>query len=187
MPQLFQNGPFLQNVPSGTCKKCSKKHNTLLHLGATTHQSPDVRTGSQPTPKESKCDAPNTVVTSAAAESLSPRWNYVLLATARVVIIAANGNSAEFQAILDSESQVNFVSERLVQRIRLSTYESSLCINGVGNGKRHSSKRVNVKLQSRSTNFATNRKGWTFSLERNVTLVSYRTAKKDFPINFQSY
>lgn len=41
--------------------------------------------------------------------------DYALPAIARVRIIAANGNSAEFPAILDWGPQVNFVSERFIK------------------------------------------------------------------------
>uniref|UniRef100_A0A1A9ZRN3 DUF1758 domain-containing protein n=1 Tax=Glossina pallidipes TaxID=7398 RepID=A0A1A9ZRN3_GLOPL len=96
-------------------------------------------------------NASNAVVTSAAADNSIPHKIYVLLATARVRIIAANGNSA----ILDSGSQVNLVSERLTRKLGASTSETSLRIDGIFNGQKRATRRVNVKLSSRDASFTT--------------------------------
>uniref|UniRef100_A0A1A9V9P8 Peptidase aspartic putative domain-containing protein n=1 Tax=Glossina austeni TaxID=7395 RepID=A0A1A9V9P8_GLOAU len=58
---------------------------------------------------------------SAGADNSIPRKNYVLRSTAEIRIIAVNRNSAEFRAILDSGSQVNLVSERLIKKLGPST------------------------------------------------------------------
>uniref|UniRef100_A0A1A9V1L2 Peptidase aspartic putative domain-containing protein n=1 Tax=Glossina austeni TaxID=7395 RepID=A0A1A9V1L2_GLOAU len=98
----------------------------------------------QPSPKSSTTQPPKVesnvskaVVTSAAADNSILHKNYVLLATARIRIIAANGNSAEFRAILDSGSQINLVSERLIRKLGASTSETSLHIDGIGNEMNH--------------------------------------------------
>ncbi|KAI9581846.1 hypothetical protein GQX74_010163 [Glossina fuscipes] len=63
--------------------------------------------------------------------------------TARVRIIAANGNSAKFRAILDPGSSVNLLFERLVRKLGASTCETSPLIDGVKNA---CSKQVEVLI-----------------------------------------
>uniref|UniRef100_A0A1A9VAF9 Peptidase aspartic putative domain-containing protein n=1 Tax=Glossina austeni TaxID=7395 RepID=A0A1A9VAF9_GLOAU len=103
------------------------------------HRSPTLSTTQLP---RVESYASNAVVTSAAADNLLPHKNYVLLATARVRIIAANGNSAEFHAILESGSQVNLVSEHLIRKLGASTSETSLRIDGIGNGQKRPTRRL---------------------------------------------
>lgn len=149
----FKNNHSAKTCTSGSCKKCSKKHNTLLHLNSKSksQQSSNVQQNTNASSNTS-----NVTVTSAAANNLASRQDYVLLATARVRITAPNGNSGEFKAILDSGSQVNLVSERVVKRLSMSTSEALLSINGIGNAQKRTTKRINVKLQARNNNFTTN-------------------------------
>lgn len=94
-----------KNCASPSCKKCGKKHNTLLHLESSTKSSPapkiNATVNSSPTPQvqqHARSSTPEDVyhaVVTAANISL-PRKDYVLLETARVRIIAENRNSAEF-------------------------------------------------------------------------------------------
>uniref|UniRef100_A0A1A9V0T3 Peptidase A2 domain-containing protein n=1 Tax=Glossina austeni TaxID=7395 RepID=A0A1A9V0T3_GLOAU len=74
-------------------------------------------TSSTTQPPKVESNALKAVVTSAAANNSKPHTNYVLLGTARVRIIAASGNSAEFRAILDSGSQL----ERLTTNVTWMT------------------------------------------------------------------
>uniref|UniRef100_A0A1A9VVD4 Peptidase A2 domain-containing protein n=1 Tax=Glossina austeni TaxID=7395 RepID=A0A1A9VVD4_GLOAU len=103
------------------------------------HPSPTAST-TQPPKVESNVS--KAVVTSAAADNSIPHKNYVLLEKARVRIIAANGNSAKFRAILDSGPQVNLVSERLIRKLGSSTSETSLRIDGIGNGQKRATRRA---------------------------------------------
>ncbi|XP_061392595.1 uncharacterized protein LOC133328063, partial [Musca vetustissima] len=87
--------------------------------------------------------------------SANRNQSYVLLATAWVSIKANNGRSCEFKAILDSGSQINIVSERLVQRLGIAPIEASLCIEGVGGRAKNYNQRVNVEIQSLTSSFRT--------------------------------
>lgn len=151
----FKGEHSSKDCPSSSCKRCNKKHNTLLHIESkfnphikqTTNAGPNI---------DLKPNTSNATVTSAAADNSSSMKDYVILATARVKITASNGNSAEFRAVLDSGSQVNLISEQAIRRLGVSTSKASLCIDGVGNGKKRVTRRINVKLQSRNNRFETN-------------------------------
>ncbi|KAH8318621.1 hypothetical protein KR059_002949, partial [Drosophila kikkawai] len=114
------------------CFTCNKGHNTLLHL-------------------KKVADNQETIT---AASVNGRQESYVLLATARVIVVGNNGQMAEFRALLDSGSQINAISERAIQKLSLKTTNSMLKINGIG-GKAHtSSSRVNVEIKSKYGNFA---------------------------------
>ncbi|XP_037942496.1 uncharacterized protein LOC119675370 [Teleopsis dalmanni] len=97
----------------------------------------------------------NTAVTTATVNTSTGHRDYVFLPTARVKITAADGNTSEVRALLDSGSQVNKVSERLVKRLNISKTKSLLCIEGIEKVQKNSTQRVNIKLQSLNSRFTT--------------------------------
>uniref|UniRef100_A0A1A9UDL1 DUF1758 domain-containing protein n=1 Tax=Glossina austeni TaxID=7395 RepID=A0A1A9UDL1_GLOAU len=107
--------------------------NTTHHSGSALTQS------SNPMPNETQVHPSPTSSTSQSNLSNT-------VATARVRIIAASGNSAEFRAIFDSGSQVNLVSERLIRKLGASTSETSLLIDGIGNGQKMAIRRISTKF-----------------------------------------
>ncbi|XP_058987609.1 uncharacterized protein LOC131806839 [Musca domestica] len=137
----FKDDHQAKTCTSGKCRKCQQKHNTLLHFST----RPQVENKSA----DLSVQQPPTVASANRSQS------YVLLATARVAIKANNGRSYEFKAILDSGSQINLVSERLVQRLGIEPIQTSLCIEGIGGRSRTANHRVNVELKSLTSKFRT--------------------------------
>ncbi|XP_037930980.1 uncharacterized protein LOC119665804 [Teleopsis dalmanni] len=142
----FRNDHVVNKCSSRSCTKCNKKHNTLLHLEVNNQTKQNIQPSSS---------GYNTAVTTATANTSTGHRDYVLLPTARVKIIASNGNTSEVRALLDSGSQVNIVSERLVKRLNISKTKSLLCIEGIGKLQKNSTQRVNIKLQSLNSRFTT--------------------------------
>ena len=91
----------------------------------------------------------------ASAQHHGTRQGYVLLATARVRIQANNGQFGEFKAILDSGSQINIVTERLVNKLNIKPSETSLRIEGIGRKSKHTNKRVSINLRSITSEYKT--------------------------------
>lgn len=153
-----------QTCNSRSCLKCSKKHNTLLHLEKKLQPAQQSSKNVKPEQNKSSSNAfiqpstPSTstiAVGSAATNAARARQGYVLLASAKVTITAPNGSSSEFRAILDSGSQINIVSKRLIQKLCISPTEASLCIDGIGEIKKKSNHRINVRMTSRDSKFST--------------------------------
>ncbi|XP_073821407.1 uncharacterized protein [Musca autumnalis] len=104
------------------CMKCNKKHNTLLHLerkqGSTNKQDSRMTLSGETGTKPAGGVAVNTEssnnqeATSLAAANKEQISSYVLLSTA-VVKIKVDEAEVECRALLDSGSQVNFITERL--------------------------------------------------------------------------
>ncbi|XP_073821396.1 uncharacterized protein [Musca autumnalis] len=146
------------------CMKCNKKHNTLLHLerkqGSTNKQDSrmtlSAETGTKPAGGVASVntESPNNQeATSLAAANKEQISSYVLLSTA-VVKIKVDEAEVECRALLDSGSQVNFITERLVKRLGISMQKSTININGIGATNTRTNHRVNVALKSRINNYS---------------------------------
>ncbi|GBP02363.1 hypothetical protein EVAR_101193_1 [Eumeta japonica] len=77
----------------------------------------------------------------------------VLLATARIKLVVANGHSCIFRPLLDSGSQVNLVTNRVLNKLSLDSSESFLCIEGLGRKIHNVSRRINLELHACSGNY----------------------------------
>ncbi|XP_073844791.1 uncharacterized protein [Musca autumnalis] len=135
---------------SSNCKICSNKHNTLLHLPSKSKTS-SIASNQSPTTRNDAAPVNTAAISSASVED----QNNVILATAKVIIKVANGMSGEFRAVLDSGSQVNLVTERLIKKLSLRTRDASLAIEGVGKTQRKAYHRVNVQMLSNNSEFST--------------------------------
>ncbi|XP_037931282.1 uncharacterized protein LOC119666083 [Teleopsis dalmanni] len=125
----FKNDHVVNKCLSRSCTKCNRNHNTLLHLEVNNQTEQNI----QPT-----SSGYNTAVTTATANTSTGH---------------PNGNTSEVRALLDSGSQVNIVSERLVKSLNIS--KSLLYIEGIGKVHKNSTQRVNIKFQSLNSRFTT--------------------------------
>ncbi|XP_037961012.1 uncharacterized protein LOC119690089 [Teleopsis dalmanni] len=134
-------GHFARECSSGNCKICNKKHNSLLHLDDAT------------------CTNPNKITNSSKSISLISNYNnynksYVVLGTARVIIRSNKGIKVECRALLDSGSQVNLVTERLIKKLGENPMNVSACIEGIGQRKQNAQRRVNLGFSSKINEYA---------------------------------
>ncbi|XP_025157695.1 uncharacterized protein LOC112589293 [Harpegnathos saltator] len=100
----------------GRCRKCGEPHQSLLHSA---RQSPAPALGKAP-------------VTAHAATRMPAQR--ILLATARVCLMASDGRSAVARALIDQGSEVSLVSEALAQRLRASRRSLDVGLSGVSEG-----------------------------------------------------
>ncbi|XP_025155791.1 uncharacterized protein LOC112588842 [Harpegnathos saltator] len=100
----------------GRCRECGEPHHSLLHSA---QQSPAPASGEAP-------------VTAHAATRMPAQR--VLLATARVCLMASDGRSAVVRALIDQGSEVSLVSEALAQRLRASRRSVDVGLSGVSEG-----------------------------------------------------
>ncbi|XP_024939622.1 uncharacterized protein LOC107266569 [Cephus cinctus] len=131
----------------GPCKKCRRKHNSLLHL--------EKPAESPATPQQIE-----QINTSAGAQknfsvhSAQNRESYVLLATARIYIFDKFGNKHECRVLLDQGSQPHITTE-LCQRLGLSCKEVGITLSGIEQGSQNVPFQTTVKISSRVTDFTT--------------------------------
>lgn len=99
-----------------TCRKCSAKHNTLLHIE---HVSANVASTS----------VENNV---ASMTSSIGRGSQTLLATAIVKIPDKYGNELPFRALIDQGSQATFITQSAAQLLGVKQKSINVPIVGIG-------------------------------------------------------
>lgn len=135
---------------SSSCRKCNKKHNTLLHLLTFSNKEDKSSSNS----KEALTDSDKTaqpIVTQCLSAHHSLR---VLLSTAIVHVYDSKNQLISCRALLDNGSQMNFVTEELANRLQLKgqTFETS--ISGVMQGTFQAKRIINLRVKSRFNNFS---------------------------------
>ncbi|XP_058836070.1 uncharacterized protein LOC131692798 [Topomyia yanbarensis] len=178
----FSSSHLLRNCSSGACRVCNQKHHTMLHQSPTDRsftqsKSPiPIASSSQP-PKSSKDNQPNSLNQSSTSRSSPPAESQtptatasslvsttlvgsscnvpatVLLQTAIVKVFNSYGNAQWARALLDPASQLNLITENLVQKCQLRRYSNRQEIGGVGNSIVVSYHAVTIRIGSRCSDF----------------------------------
>ena len=135
-----------------SCRKCKGKHNTLLHLEKGRDQDRDNRMLTQPV-IEKKAVPEISPSTSASAAHISAAPSHVFLATAIVHVQDKFGRLRECRAVLDSGSQINFISKSLSILLQLPGRKSSLPVYGIGANQVQAASCIDLGIQSRTSDY----------------------------------
>ncbi|XP_076298362.1 uncharacterized protein LOC143217705 [Lasioglossum baleicum] len=142
----------VSNCPSThVCRECGGRHHTLLHRGTpkASKQKPGVHTYDSMTrstvpPQPSTATSTNCEARSSTsnanydltathlAETVPKEEKTVLLATAIVKVYTPDGRTRLARALLDQGSQASFISNNLVQQLRLQKIRSPISVTGLG-------------------------------------------------------
>ncbi|XP_018373217.1 PREDICTED: uncharacterized protein LOC108767715 [Trachymyrmex cornetzi] len=134
------------------CRKCSKKHSTLLHEDRTL--SKDNKENIENVKTESETSKTiNSVCAYSQFKEVSD-INQILLATAIIRVQNQNGHYVG-RALLDNGSQSSFITEDLFKKLNLTAKENRVEINGVNSVVSHATKTANIKITSRFGTFGT--------------------------------
>jgi len=111
-----------KDCESGGCKKCSKKHNTLLHITSRKQETSQQEASSAVSvvttaDKEVACTSSSS--SSNLSQSTSKR--YAWLSTAIVKVLNHNNKWLTCRVLLDAGSQSNFVT-RALEKLGLTTH-----------------------------------------------------------------
>ena len=135
-----------------SCRQCHKRHHTLLHIDRQIQSTND---------KGSATNGPADVRGSSTAEvnkycllKGKPR-NHILLATAIVEVQNKFGQYVPCRALIDSASQSHFITERCVQRLRLSRTQTHAQIQGISSVNTETYHSVSIHLRSRHSDWHT--------------------------------
>jgi len=111
--------PFTRNhtFSKQMCRQCHKRHHTLLHTERQ-YQSINDKMSVTNGPADTRSVSTAEVNTYCSFKG-KPR-NQILLATAIVEVQNKSVQYVPCRALLDSASQSHFITERLLQRLRLS-------------------------------------------------------------------
>ncbi|XP_062714046.1 uncharacterized protein LOC134290850 [Aedes albopictus] len=146
---------------SKTCSKCKRKHHTLLHTGGSVQNSSSSNssvTDQQQVPKQAAqpdnanvpgSSTPNTVASNVVEKPISQ----VLLLTAMVNVLDKHGKPQSCRALLDSGSQVNFISEAMLEKLQVDREEIDIPITGINSVRSSVRQRARVEVRSKHNGF----------------------------------
>lgn len=140
----LRKGHLASGCPSSkTCRTCEARHNTLLHDDTSSKS------------KASLVAAPvDNQVSASCSGGFATRAKTVLLPTAVVDALDKHGRRHPCRVLLDSGSQVNFVTEELVNRLGIKKHRANVPITGINELQSHARDKVVVKFRSRVSPFA---------------------------------
>ncbi|KAH8272162.1 hypothetical protein KR018_004492, partial [Drosophila ironensis] len=160
----LHKGHSVQNCKGRTCRQCSSKHNSLLHMAAspnmpeTLHQVGSSGRFHQDPSQDSSADGWQN--TTALLSTLSPpsaperkQSDYVLLATAVVYVASRSGALVPCRVLLDSCAQINIVTSRLVKQLQLKCNPSLVSVSGICGSSQSVDRTVDLTLQSRDKKY----------------------------------
>ncbi|CAK9806969.1 hypothetical protein ANTQUA_LOCUS5085 [Anthophora quadrimaculata] len=139
---LHSNHSFTQ-CRASTCRKCGKKHHTLLHLE--NHSFKNINENSNTTDPTSS----QAVALIASSEFK----NEVLLSTARLLILDKNNRIHECRVLLDPGSQRNFITERFAAYLRLPKDPLNIRASGIGRQENRIKYAVEAQINSANSKF----------------------------------
>ncbi|KAJ8974304.1 hypothetical protein NQ317_009544, partial [Molorchus minor] len=163
-------GHALNQCSSIGCKVCKRKHHTLLHIPTAIGEQTENPTTSNAVLPSNTQPIQNTAVlpSNTQADNALPsnalrnvtalhtqlnNESQILLATASINVVGADGSLVSARALLDGGSQVSFITTRLFKRLNLPSYKQNLQILGLSSNSLQIDRLVEVVIQSRTTNF----------------------------------
>ncbi|KAL7726326.1 hypothetical protein ACLKA6_010232 [Drosophila palustris] len=148
----LRKGHVLQQCRSGHCKHCPYKHHSLLHMDANQSSLAQAVVVPQPTSSSAlistSSDSPPDELKSKPAE-------YVLLPTAIIYAKSRSGTFLPCRALLDSASQLNFITARLAKQLQLKTHRSRISISGIGESSLSLDQSVDISAESHDKTYTT--------------------------------
>lgn len=128
---LVQGHSNSQCRNKANCFKCKKRHNTLLHL----EQNPTTVASNNQLPKPSSENSPPVASTSNSMHQSNlaiPNSNTILLSTALINVKNSHGNLVALRALIDSGSQVSFITSRAAKLLQLKSLPTNASVFGIG-------------------------------------------------------
>lgn len=149
---------------SQPCRKCSKRHNTLLHINFTaetvnsqknTSVNDNLKT-SESTMQHAGQDNQNTL-NAYSYHSLN-NVPMVLLSTAMVNVLDKDNNIHTCRVMLDSGSESSFITERMCNKLGLNIISTNISVTGIGQTTSKVLKQTDITIQARQSSFEMNLK-----------------------------
>ncbi|XP_011858074.1 PREDICTED: uncharacterized protein LOC105555659 [Vollenhovia emeryi] len=144
----LNSGHYSRDCRSTTCKKCSKRHNTLLHR--------------EVEPQESESSTETSVVACATQEAskmetqsiyCAQTATKVILSTIKVHAYDSEGNVQACRALLDPGSQTNIITTSLTNKLKLVCNKEERPITGIGRTETSAYKVTQLRIKSIRSKF----------------------------------
>ncbi|XP_050066248.1 uncharacterized protein LOC114132630 [Aphis gossypii] len=132
------------------CRTCNRNHHSLLHFEKKERTEEKKELQGQQSDKGQIPSTSGILVSAPVPAETAMKNAHVFLATALITVRDKNGVRHQCRAILDSGSQVNFVSRKYANLLQLTCKRSSLPISGIGDNR----------LRARRTSFLSRTNRW---------------------------
>ncbi|XP_045542800.1 uncharacterized protein LOC123723621 [Papilio machaon] len=135
---------------STCCRRCGKRHHSLLHLDRKQEYQNQAPAESKELSELSKNTERDIKISTHFAHETQSE---VLLATAVVKIKSDTGYSQIVRALVDQGSEASFINEATVQALGLKRSSVNGVISGVGDGETRTQSMVSFQVESRHNSF----------------------------------
>ncbi|XP_058456928.1 uncharacterized protein LOC131434280 [Malaya genurostris] len=152
------------NKPLAVCSQPSSSSTASMKLSPASQTRSPVQSAENQAPTVSALSTNYLSLPSEIERGKVP--STVLLSTALVKVFNSCGSFLWARALLDSGSQLNFVSEQLIQKLELKRVREFVPISGIGHCSTASKYSTTVRLQSHSTDFEA---CWKFHVLSRIT------------------
>lgn len=147
---LKAKGHQAKDYPSSSCQKCEKKHNTLLHFdNPKKSEASDNDQSVTQIPGSVKIESLESSVPVVGQCVRNSTPSKIYLSTAIVNVYDRQGRARNCRVLLDSGSQLNFITEKLANRLQIKGRAIHMSISGVAEGAFESKRMIRVKIQSK--------------------------------------
>ncbi|XP_055632855.1 uncharacterized protein LOC129773282 [Toxorhynchites rutilus septentrionalis] len=163
-PNSQSNQPHQSKLPPSGSQSSSSSYTPANH-SQSSHSSNLHASPENPAPTVSAISTSH--ISSAPNEQQHIVPTTVLLSTALVKVFFASGQFLWARALLDSGSQLNFISEQLVQKLKLNRAREFIPISGVGLSSTLSKYSTTIRIQSHHPGFDTS---WKFHFLPKITM-----------------
>ncbi|KAJ8962292.1 hypothetical protein NQ318_018271, partial [Aromia moschata] len=155
-----------KNCSSSACKKCGKRHHTLLHLNnrvsdsyssQSVNQVPINLQGTQKTENtiNMQHNANDSNNHNQVLSHFSNTNSHVLLCTAVINVFDKYGVMHNCRALLDSASESHFCTAELADKLGMVKIPINISVSGINKCTSHLSHSTNINIQSKFNNFKT--------------------------------
>jgi len=136
--------------PSGGCKICKAKHNSLLHPTA----APSTERATSEKENRELPDAANSAKI-ISTHGLNARSNHrIILSTALIHAYDKTGSLMPCRALLDCGSQASFISQSYLNALGIQSRSLNISITGINDAVTKASQMAQVKIKSRVDSFS---------------------------------
>ncbi|XP_018396261.1 PREDICTED: uncharacterized protein LOC108774612 [Cyphomyrmex costatus] len=146
---LRSNSHQAKNCTSSSCRKCKGQHNTLLHLSKTTDANESSNAKTAVTSDTEISAKPVATQCLSTYQSLG-----IILSTAIIHVFDCNNHIHSCRVLLDSGSQMNFITQSLADKLYLNKRQIEISISGVTNANIRANQATVVHIKSRFNNFS---------------------------------
>ncbi|XP_036143903.1 uncharacterized protein LOC118645955 [Monomorium pharaonis] len=171
---------------AGGCKKCAKRHSTLLHEVRESSKEDKTEKNSLCVTQQVNQDKSVDTINACSQVVESVGAYQVLLSTAIVKVKDHTGHYKEGRALLDSGSQSSFITEEFAKALKLKTVDEKVMIKGINQIASKSTKTVNLKIASRFGTFERDLSCIVLpKITQNLPTVSISTTALEIPRNIK--